>query len=85
MGKLVGRRLNMVKVSKAGKARVKWNRDFKNDEHSENGFLDIDSTKIEPKNQLYAVVFSNSDETLGTGNLFFSYRVDIHGNCNMPD
>ena len=68
-----------------GKARVKWNRDFKNDEHTENGFLDIDSTKIEPKNQLYCVVFSNSDETLGTGNLFFSYRVDIHGNCNMPD
>lgn len=76
---------NINNTTTMGKAKVKWRKEFKNDEHTENGFLDIDYDHIEPHNQLYCVVFSNSEEAITNGDLFFSYRLDINGNCNMPE
>ena len=70
-----------------GKCHIKWKKPFKQDQAAQtNGFLALNSVQVEPQCQLYLVIMSNTGEAApGTGELFTSWRADIHGNCNLPE
>lgn len=61
-----------------GTANVKFKRVIQNDEYNENGFKAIDSARLEPRNHLYLLVFSNAMETselFVTANALFTGRM----------
>jgi hypothetical protein len=61
-----------------GTANVKFKRVIQNDEYNEEGFKAIDSTRLEPRNHLYLIVFSNAQETselFVTANALFTGRM----------
>lgn len=69
-----------------GKATVKFPRIFKNDETSSSGFKELNYAKIEPRQHLYTLVFSNASGSVVTGGeLFFSARYQFNGHCNNPN
>jgi hypothetical protein len=69
-----------------GSTTIKFPRVFKNDETSSSGFKEINYEKLEPRQQLYLLVFSNTGTgTGGGGQLFHSYRAIFNGHCNNPN
>lgn len=69
-----------------GNCTVKFPRTFKNDETDDAGFKGLTYQTIEPKQQLYSIVFSNSSGSVVTGGeLFYSMRVQFNGHCNNPN
>lgn len=61
-----------------GTANVKFKRTLMNDEYNEEGFKAIDSAKLEPRNHLYMIMFSNAQETAEvflTANCLFTGRM----------
>lgn len=69
-----------------GFCTVKFPRKFKNDETSSSGFKELNYAKIEPRQHLYCLVFSNASGSVVTGGeLFFSARYQFNGHCNNPN
>jgi hypothetical protein len=69
-----------------GSCTVKFPRKFKNDETSNAGFKELNYEKIEPRQHLYLLVFSNTSGSVVTGGeLFFSARTQFNGHCNNPN
>lgn len=61
-----------------GTASIKFKRVIQNDEYNEAGFKAIDSARLEPRNHLYMLVFSNAQETselFVTANVLFTGRM----------
>lgn len=69
-----------------GSCTIKFPRKFKNDETSSSGFKELNYAKIEPRQHLYTLVFSNASGSVVTGGeLFFSARYQFNGHCNNPN
>lgn len=77
---------NINNSTTMGRCTVPWKRVFKNDETADAGFKGLTFDQVEPRQHLYAVVFSNTSGGLVTGGeLFLSMRTQFNGNCNNPD
>ena len=77
---------NINNGTQRGSVTVKFPRVFKNDETSSAGFKDLNYEKLEPRQHLYIIVFSNTGTgTGGGGQLFHSYRAIFNGHCNNPN
>lgn len=77
---------NINNGTTTGSCTIKFKRIFKNDETSTAGFKDLNYEKIEPRQHLYCLVFSNSSGSVVTGGeLFFSARYQFNGHCNNPN
>lgn len=77
---------NINNGTTTGSCVVKFPRIFKNDETADSGFKGLNYAKIEPRQQLYTLVFSNSSGSVVTGGeLFFSARYQFNGHCNNPN
>ena len=64
-----------------GTASIKFKRTLKNDEYNEDGFKAINFSKLEPRNHLYLVMFSNAQET---SEIFLTYNALYTGRCAAP-
>lgn len=77
---------NITDSTTRGKCKIKFPRTFKNDETGGNGFKALNYQRIEDNQHLYLIFFSNTNGSVVTGGeLFTSFRVDYHGNMNLPD
>ena len=76
---------NIRDSTSRGSTTVKWPRIFKNDQTDDNGFKGLSFDDLEPRQQLYLVVFSNASSTVTGGELFMSWRMDYNGHMNLPD
>lgn len=77
---------NINNGTTTGSCNIKFPRKFKNDETSSAGFKDLNYAKIEPRQHLYCLVFSNASGSIVTGGeLFFSARYQFNGHCNNPN
>ena len=69
-----------------GSCTIKFPRIFKNDETSDAGFKDLNYEKLEPRQHLYFIVFSNTSGSVITGGeLFHTARFQFNGHCNNPN
>lgn len=77
---------NINNGTTTGSCSIKFPRKFKNDETSSSGFKELNYEKIEPRQHLYCLVFSNASGSIVTGGeLFFSARYQFNGHCNNPN
>lgn len=69
-----------------GSCTVKFPRVFKNDVTADEGFKGLNYEQLEPRQQLYLMVFSNtSGSVISGGELFWSMRAQFNGHCNNPN
>lgn len=77
---------NINNGTTSGSCTVKFPRIFKNDITADEGFKGLTYQQIEPRQQLYLLVFSNtSGNVIEGGELFFSARTQFNGHCNNPN
>ena len=77
---------NINNGTTTGSCTVKFPRVFKNDVTDDEGFKGLTYEQIEPRQQLYVIVFSNTSGSVVTGGeLFWSMRAQFNGHCNNPN
>lgn len=77
---------NINNGTTSGRCTVKFPRVFKNDVTADEGFKGLNYQQIEPRQQLYLMVFSNTSGSVVTGGeLFWSMRAQFNGHCNNPN
>lgn len=77
---------NINNGTTSGSCTVKFPRVFKNDVTADEGFKGLSYDQLEPRQQLYLIVFSNTSGSIVTGGeLFWSMRAQFNGHCNNPN
>lgn len=77
---------NINNGTTTGSCTVKFPRTYKNDVTADEGFKGLSYDQLEPRQQLYLIVFSNTSGSVVTGGeLFWSMRAQFNGHCNNPN